>query len=169
MPTKVRSSTANKGCCERPLPASGKRDRAALRRPSRTIIDRSCFTVTAWRRRFSHKGATIYTSLEPCPMCATTILVCRVKRTVFLLQDHTYGGAWTIIKKTFYDKYNLTYGQLDLSYAKSPLIQRAHDDQRRSAKRSKNFIGQNVRYALLRPPGWGLESWIPVLLRRYRP
>ena len=32
-------------------------------------------------------GATIYTSLEPCPMCATTILVCRVKRTVFLLQD----------------------------------------------------------------------------------
>src|SRR5262249_42075788 len=39
---------------------------------------------------FLNKGATIYTSLEPCPMCATTILVCRVKRTVFLLQDHTF-------------------------------------------------------------------------------
>src|SRR6266478_8619606 len=79
---------------------------------------------------FLRRGATIYTSLEPCPMCATTILVCRVKRTVFLLQDTTYGGAWITIKKTFYDRYNLTYGQLDLSNAKSPLIQRAHDINR---------------------------------------
>jgi tRNA(Arg) A34 adenosine deaminase TadA len=75
---------------------------------------------------FLKQGATIYTSLEPCPMCATTILVCRVKRTVFLLQDHTYGGAWTIIKEKFYDRYKLTYSHLDLSYTKSPLIQRAH-------------------------------------------
>ena len=75
---------------------------------------------------FLKQGATIYTSLEPCPMCATTILVCRVKRTVFLLQDHTYGGAWTIIKEKFYDKYKLTYGHLDLSYAKSALMQHAH-------------------------------------------
>src|SRR6266487_388573 len=43
---------------------------------------------------FLRRGATIYTSLEPCPMCATTILVCRVKRTVFLLQDTTFGGVW---------------------------------------------------------------------------
>jgi tRNA(Arg) A34 adenosine deaminase TadA len=42
---------------------------------------------------FLKRGATIYTSLEPCPMCATTILVCRVKRTVFLLQDATYGES----------------------------------------------------------------------------
>jgi tRNA(Arg) A34 adenosine deaminase TadA len=76
---------------------------------------------------FLKQGATIYTSLEPCPMCATTILVCRVKRTVFLLRDQTFGGAWTIIKEKFYDRFKLTYGQLDLSYAKSPLIQRAHE------------------------------------------
>src|SRR6516162_4229005 len=76
---------------------------------------------------FLQRGATIYTSLEPCPMCATTILVCRVKRTVFLLRDQTFGGAWTIIKEKFYDRFKLTYGQLDLSYAKSPLIQRAHE------------------------------------------
>ena len=79
---------------------------------------------------FLNNGATIYTSLEPCPMCATTILVCRVKRAVFLLQDHTYGGAWITIKKTFYDKYDLSYGQSDLSKATSPLIQRAHDIKR---------------------------------------
>lgn len=85
---------------------------------------------------FLKKGATIYTSLEPCPMCATTILVCRVKRTVFLLRDHTFGGAWAIIKERFYDRFKLTYGQLDLSYAKSPLILCAHE--------INNAMGQKV-------------------------
>src|SRR5258708_1064018 len=74
---------------------------------------------------FLQRGATIYTSLEPCPMCATTILVCRVKRTVFLLQDTTFGGAWVSTKNQFYKKYNLTYGQLNRSDASSPFIIRA--------------------------------------------
>jgi tRNA(Arg) A34 adenosine deaminase TadA len=76
---------------------------------------------------FLERGATIYTSLEPCPMCATTILVCRVKRTVFLLQDTTYGGAWVSAKDQYYKKYNLRYGQLNLSDANSPFISRARD------------------------------------------
>jgi tRNA(Arg) A34 adenosine deaminase TadA len=91
-----------------------------------------------------NKGATIYTSLEPCPMCATTILVCRVKRAVFLLQDHTYGGAWITIKKTFYDKYNLSYGQLDLSKAKSPLIESAHNINRTIGQKVEALHAQNV-------------------------
>src|SRR6478736_9425321 len=93
---------------------------------------------------FLQRGATIYTSLEPCPMCATTILVCRVKRTVFLLQDTTYGGVWVSAKNQFYDKYNLTYGQLDLSNAKSPLIQHAHDINRTIGQKVENLHGQNV-------------------------
>ena len=76
---------------------------------------------------YLQRGATIYTSLEPCPMCATTILVCRVKRTVFLLQDTTFGGAWVSTKNQFYKKYNLTYGQLALSDASSPSIMRVRD------------------------------------------
>lgn len=76
---------------------------------------------------FVTQGATIYTSLEPCPMCATTILVCRVKRTVFLLKDHKFGGAWTTIKESFYAENKLTYGQLDLSYDKSALIRQARE------------------------------------------
>src|SRR5499427_7014041 len=62
---------------------------------------------------FLQLGATIYTSLEPCPMCATTILVCRVKRTVFLLQDTTFGGAWVSAKNQFYNKNILIYGELN--------------------------------------------------------
>ena len=53
---------------------------------------------------FLKRGATIYTTLEPCPMCATTILVCRVKRTVFLLQDTTFGGEWISAKSQYYKK-----------------------------------------------------------------
>ena len=76
---------------------------------------------------FLQRGATIYTSLEPCPMCATTILVCRVKRTVFLLQDTTYGGVWVSAKNQYYQKYHLAYGQLNLSDASSPFILRAQN------------------------------------------
>jgi tRNA(Arg) A34 adenosine deaminase TadA len=59
---------------------------------------------------FLQRGATIYTSLEPCPMCATTILVCRVKRTVFLLQDTTYGGVWVSAKDQYYKNTILNMG-----------------------------------------------------------
>src|SRR5262245_57075002 len=76
---------------------------------------------------FLQRGATIYTSLEPCPMCATTILVCRVKRTVFLLQDTTYGGVWISAKNQYYQKNHLKYGQLNLSDAGSPFIMRVHE------------------------------------------
>jgi tRNA(Arg) A34 adenosine deaminase TadA len=76
---------------------------------------------------FLQRGATIYTSLEPCPMCATTILVCRVKRTVFLLQDTTYGGVWVSAKNQYYKKDKLTYGQLSLSGTSSPFILRVRD------------------------------------------
>jgi tRNA(Arg) A34 adenosine deaminase TadA len=84
---------------------------------------------------FLSKGATIYTTLEPCPMCATTILVCRVKRTVFVLQDTAFGGAWISIKKQYYDKYNLTYGKLDLAAAPSPFIQHAQEISDRISKK----------------------------------
>jgi tRNA(Arg) A34 adenosine deaminase TadA len=76
---------------------------------------------------FLQRGATIYTSLEPCPMCATTILVCRVKRTVFLLQDTTYGGVWVSAKNQYYQKNHLKYGQLNLSDAGSSFIMRVHE------------------------------------------
>jgi tRNA(Arg) A34 adenosine deaminase TadA len=84
---------------------------------------------------FLQRGATIYTSLEPCPMCATTILVCRVKRTVFLLQDTTYGGVWVSAKNQYYQKYHLTYGQLNLSDASSPFILRVRDLHQAVSKR----------------------------------
>jgi tRNA(Arg) A34 adenosine deaminase TadA len=93
---------------------------------------------------FLQRGATIYTSLEPCPMCATTILVCRVKRTVFLLQDTTYGGVWVSAKDQYYRKYNLKYGQLNLSDAGSPFITRVREHHQTMSKRSEGIRTNKV-------------------------
>src|SRR5262245_3007829 len=93
---------------------------------------------------FLQRGATIYTSLEPCPMCATTILVCRVKRTVFLLQDTTYGGVWVSAKNQYYQKNHLKYGQLNLSDAGSPFIMRAHELHQTMSKRVEGIRNDKV-------------------------
>jgi tRNA(Arg) A34 adenosine deaminase TadA len=93
---------------------------------------------------FLQRGATIYTSLEPCPMCATTILVCRVKRTVFLLQDTTYGGVWVSAKDQYYKKYHLKYGQLNLSDAGSPFITRVRELHQTMSKRVEGIRNNKV-------------------------
>lgn len=48
-------------------------------------------------------------------MCTTTICVCRMKRTVFVIPDKKYGGSWGIpkdpgIKDKCYAGYDLAYG-----------------------------------------------------------
>jgi len=93
---------------------------------------------------FLQRGATIYTSLEPCPMCATTILVCRVKRTVFLLQDSTYGGVWISAKNQYYQKNHLKYGQLNLSDAGSPFIMHVHELHQMMSKRVEGIRDDKV-------------------------
>jgi tRNA(Arg) A34 adenosine deaminase TadA len=94
---------------------------------------------------FLQRGATIYTSLEPCPMCATTILVCRVKRTVFLLQDTTYGGVWVSAKNQYYNKFNLRYGQLNLSDdASSPFVMRVRELHQTMSKRVEGIRNEKV-------------------------
>src|SRR5260221_2058027 len=93
---------------------------------------------------FLQRGATIYTSLEPCPMCATTILVCRVKRTVFLLQDTTYGGVCVSAKNQYYHKCNLRYGQLNLSDASSPFVMRVRELHQTMSKRVEGIRNEKV-------------------------
>ena len=38
-------------------------------------------------------GATLYVTLEPCPMCAAAIVQARVERVVFAAQDPRLGAA----------------------------------------------------------------------------
>lgn len=71
---------------------------------------------------YARKGCTLYTTLEPCPMCTTTICVCRMKRTVFIVPDKKYGGSWGSpqkpgIKDAFYGSYDLAYGAFEAAGA----------------------------------------------------
>lgn len=52
---------------------------------------------------------TIYTSLEPCPMCTGGILFANIKRVVWLLNDDLGFGGYKKIKdsKVFDDRFNV--------------------------------------------------------------
>jgi tRNA(Arg) A34 adenosine deaminase TadA len=80
---------------------------------------------------FVRKGATLYTTLEPCPMCAATLLVCRMKRVVHVIPDKKFGGAWGDaarpgLKERFYPQYELRYETLAVGGG-SDLCARVHD------------------------------------------
>lgn len=64
---------------------------------------------------FIDLGATLYTTLEPCPMCASSSLVCRVKRLVYMLPDTRFGGAWTILKQNYYKDDEARYERLNVN------------------------------------------------------
>ena len=42
-------------------------------------------------------GAVMYTTLEPCPMCAGAILQARLRGVVYGAMDHKWGGAGSIV------------------------------------------------------------------------
>ena len=54
------------------------------------ILD-ACRSIGDWRLN----GATLYTTLEPCPMCAGAILHSRIARVVFGAPDLKWGAAGT--------------------------------------------------------------------------
>ncbi len=72
---------------------------------------------------FLNGGATLYATLEPCPMCASSALVCRVKRVVYLIPDQKYGGAWEVLKQKFYAADESQYGRLSLVTGGSPFAE----------------------------------------------
>ena len=70
-------------------------------------------------------GATIYTTLEPCPFCTSALLVSRMKRMVFITPDSTYGNSFYYLWTTYYKKYDCHYEQFALEKTNSPLINQA--------------------------------------------
>ena len=49
---------------------------------------------------------TLYSTLEPCPMCAGAILHARIKRVVFGALDYKWGGAGSIVDLFTPQKFN---------------------------------------------------------------
>ncbi|MDQ0221417.1 tRNA adenosine(34) deaminase TadA [Peribacillus cavernae] len=56
-------------------------------------IKDACETLGTWRL----EDATLYVTLEPCPMCAGAIIQSRIKRVVFGAHDPKAGCAGTLM------------------------------------------------------------------------
>lgn len=56
-------------------------------------IDDACKKIGSWRL----EDATLYVTLEPCPMCAGAIMLSRVKRVVYGAKDPKGGCAGTLM------------------------------------------------------------------------
>ena len=65
-------------------------------------INEACGTLGSWRL----EGATLYVTLEPCPMCAGAILQSRIKRVVFGAHDPKAGCAGTFMDLLRDERFN---------------------------------------------------------------
>ncbi len=56
-------------------------------------IEEACRVTESWRLH----GCTLYVTLEPCPMCAGTIINSRVDRVVYGARDEKAGACGTVV------------------------------------------------------------------------
>lgn len=59
-------------------------------------IREACATMGGWRL----PGATLYVTLEPCPMCAGALVNARIERLVFGASDPKAGAAGSVLDIT---------------------------------------------------------------------
>ncbi len=68
-------------------------DRSALAHAELEAISQACATLGGWRLW----QATLYVTLEPCPMCAGAIINARIPRVVFGAHDPKAGSAGSVV------------------------------------------------------------------------
>ena len=65
-------------------------------------IDQACNKVGSWRL----EEATLYVTLEPCPMCSGAIILSRIKRVVYGASDPKGGCAGTFMNLLQDERFN---------------------------------------------------------------
>lgn len=85
-----------------------------------------------------NEGATIYTTLEPCPFCTSALLVSRVKRIVFILPDSSFGNSFYSLWSTYYKKYDVRYEQLKIETGYSSISDKASSFLKRITNKKAN-------------------------------
>ncbi|MES5924557.1 tRNA adenosine(34) deaminase TadA [Bacillus cereus group sp. MG9] len=65
-------------------------------------IDEACKELGTWRL----EDATLYVTLEPCPMCAGGIVLSRIKRVVYGASDPKGGCAGTLMNLLTDERFN---------------------------------------------------------------
>ena len=79
-----------------------EKEQNALAHAELLAIDQACKTVGSWRL----ENATLYVTLEPCPMCSGAIILSRVKRVVYGASDPKGGCAGTLMNLLQDDRFN---------------------------------------------------------------
>lgn len=74
----------------------------ALAHAELLVIDEACKKLGTWRL----EDATLYVTLEPCPMCAGAVILSRIKRVVFGATDPKGGCAGTFMNLPEDERFN---------------------------------------------------------------
>jgi tRNA(adenine34) deaminase len=77
-------------------------DQSSVAHAELLAIAEACRTLETWRL----EEATLYVTLEPCPMCAGAIINSRVKRVVFGAHDPKAGCAGTFMNLLQDERFN---------------------------------------------------------------
>lgn len=73
------------------------------------VIEKACKKLKNWRL----DGCVLYTTLEPCIMCAGAIMQARIKKVVFLAKDEKAGAV--VSKYNLFDDNKLPF-KVEYSY-----------------------------------------------------
>jgi tRNA(Arg) A34 adenosine deaminase TadA len=94
---------------------------------------------------FLNGGATLYTTLEPCPYCASGLLVSRMKRVCYVIPDKKYGGAWLTLKAAYYAGDDTTYLPMSVDGAVSPFAHSVASLHRNILDKAETLRKKGVR------------------------
>lgn len=65
-------------------------------------IEQACRKINSWRL----EGATMYVTLEPCPMCSGALIMSRMERVVYGAKDPKGGCAGTFMNLLVDERFN---------------------------------------------------------------
>jgi tRNA(adenine34) deaminase len=79
-----------------------EKDQRSIAHAEILAIDDACKALGTWRL----EEATLYVTLEPCPMCAGAIVLSRIKRVVYGAADPKGGCAGTLMNLLQEQRFN---------------------------------------------------------------
>ncbi|WP_226530809.1 tRNA adenosine(34) deaminase TadA [Metabacillus niabensis] len=85
-----------------------EREQRSIAHAEILAIDKACNEIGSWRL----ENATLYVTLEPCPMCAGAIVLSRIGRVVYGASDPKGGCAGTLMNLLQEERFN---HQVDLT------------------------------------------------------
>ena len=85
---------------------SGRNSPIALHDPTAHAEILALRAAAARAANYRLENATVYVTLEPCPMCAGALLAARVARLVFAARDLRFGGVRSKLRIADSDLFN---------------------------------------------------------------